>query len=193
MSVTWPVHIVAILLFLKSIFKASQEIADPVKVLMLETGESTILLLLLTLLIRPLTSLVPYKKLILYRRTLGLWSFASLTFHLLIFLVLYTELSFEIFVVEVIEHPYVIAGMISFVLLLPLAITSTKNWQRKLRVKWVKLHKLVYFAVFFGLVHIALQLREEWLSTFGYSFAFLTLMLWRVYLNRKKRKTATQH
>ncbi len=109
-------------------------------------------LLLATLAVTPLRRLSGWSALAPLRRTLGLAAFSYVCLHLLTFVVLDQFFDWHAIVEDVLERRYISAGFAGFLCLLPLAITSTRGWQRRLGLRWVKLHRLVYVAASLGVV-----------------------------------------
>jgi sulfoxide reductase heme-binding subunit YedZ len=126
---------------------------NPIQALTLRTGETGLILLVASLACTPLSIIAGWKALLTLRRPLGLWGFAYIVLHLLIFLVVDFGLDMNLIVAEISEKRYIIAGLAGFLLLLPLAITSTRGWQRRLGKNWKSLHRLVYLAVPLGVLH----------------------------------------
>ena len=106
----------------------------------------------------------------------GLFAFAYLSLHFLAFVALIVGWSPAALLVEIVDRPYITLGFVALLLLLPLAITSTSGWQRRLRQRWVKLHKLVFVAVGFGLLHLL------WLTKDGYGELSLYLLIYALAL-----------
>ena len=117
---------------------------DPAEALADQTGEWALRLLLLTLAITPLRKLTGWTQLTQYRRMIGLYAFFYASLHLLVFIAFLLNWQWRELWQELSERPYIVAGFISFVLLIPLAITSTQAWRRRLPRHWKSLHQLVY-------------------------------------------------
>jgi methionine sulfoxide reductase heme-binding subunit len=126
--------------------------ADPVEALTHGTGDWALRLLLGSLAITPLRRL-GLRVLAPFRRTLGLLSFFYACSHLLVYVLLDQGLDLGFIWEDVIEHPFVSVGFASFLCLLPLAITSTRGWIRRLGRRWIQLHRLVYVAAVAAVVH----------------------------------------
>lgn len=164
---------------------------DPAKELILESGEWALRWLLLCLSITPLRHLTGSKRLILWRRPLGLWAAAWAGGHLLMFAVLYIELSFSYLLEELAEHPYITAGFAAVMLLLPLAMTSNRAAVRRLGgERWRKLHWAVYPAALLAVIHLVWQIREEWGEAMFYSLWLGTLFGFRLWLRRRGASAA---
>jgi len=160
---------------------------DPVKPLEHEYGEIALQLLIIGLCISPLRQYAGI-NLIKFRRTFGVLAFTYVALHLAVWAVLDVQALSRV-VEDVFKRPYITVGMISFVLLLPLALTSN-NWSvRQLGPKWHKLHKLSYLAVILGGVHFIWQAKGIQLEPLVYMAVILGLLALR--LRNRKRTVAS--
>lgn len=164
--------------------------ADPAETVMLETGEWALRFLALTLLASPLRawtgSSIPFKL----RRMLGLYSFFYASVHFVAFLQFYIGWTGAALAEELAERPYVLAGFAAWLVMLPLAATSTRAMQRRLRARWVQLHKLVYVAAIAACLHLLWQARSDVGEALVYIAVFAALLAWRVRRAVKKRRGA---
>jgi sulfoxide reductase heme-binding subunit YedZ len=126
---------------------------NPIEDITLTTGIWALRFLLVSLAITPIRRLTGWQRVIQYRRMLGLFAFFYATLHLLTYVVLDQGLAFEFIIPDILKRPYITMGMIAFTLLVPLAITSTKGWIRRLGKKWQLLHRLVYLSALAACVH----------------------------------------
>src|SRR5436190_509663 len=126
---------------------------NPVEELELTTGIWAYRFLLLSLAITPLRRLSGWNTVIRFRRMLGLFAFAYATAHLLIYVVVDQGLAFRYILQDVAKRRFITAGMVAFILLVPLAITSTKGWIRRLGPRWQALHRLVYVSAAAAALH----------------------------------------
>lgn len=156
------------------------------------TGRTTLRLLLISLAITPLRRLSPRLSwLIKFRRLLGLFAFFYATLHLMTWIALYANFDPNAMAADILKRRYVTAGMAAWVLLLPLALTST-NWAiRKMGGKnWNRLHRLVYFAAIAGVIHYWWQVKSGVLTPLGVTLILAVLLLARPVLAwRQKRKS----
>lgn len=127
--------------------------ANPAETLQLETGIWTLRFLILTLAVTPLRRLTGWHRVIQYRRMLGLFAFFYGTLHFISYLALDQVFSLEGILDDVTKRPFITAGFVAFVSMIPLAVTSTKGWIRRLGRRWQVLHRLVYVAAMAGAVH----------------------------------------
>src|SRR5690554_5253378 len=126
---------------------------NPVEVVLHSMGKTNLNLLWITLAVTPVRKLTKLNWLVRLRRMLGLFSFFYLVLHVLTYAALDRGLDLASLVVDVAQRPYITAGMLGFTLLIPLAVTSTHGWQRRLGRNWTRLHRLVYPAAILGAVH----------------------------------------
>jgi sulfoxide reductase heme-binding subunit YedZ len=126
---------------------------DPVRTIILKTGITTLTLLMLSLAVTPLNKLFGWKQIIPLRKLLGLYAFLYVSLHLLTFVWLDYGLNLKFIWDGIAEQPYVVVGFTAFLLLIPLAATSTKWAMRRLGKNWKRLHKLVYLIGALGILH----------------------------------------
>lgn len=131
---------------------------EPIKELEHELGVLALQFLLASLMVTPLRRYVGI-NLLKFRRAFGLLGFGYVCLHLLTWLVLDMVFLWGQIVEDIVERPYITIGMVAFVLLLPLAFTSTKKSIRRLGRSWQKLHRLVYLIVPLGGIHFVMQER----------------------------------
>lgn len=141
--------------------------------------------LLLTLTLSPLKRSPLSINLISYRRRVGLFAFTYMLLHLLAYMTMMLGWQWQDLNDEVVKRPYMVVGVFALLLTIPLAITSTRNWQRRLGRRWKKLHYSVYLVAALSMVHILLQVRSSWTEFVVYSSALSLLLIVRL-LNRQK-------
>ena len=157
--------------------------ANPVEFLEHSTGDWAIRFLLITLTITPLRKLLDQPLFIRYRRMLGLFAFFYTSAHLLLYLTF--DLMFNIgdLVADVLKRPYITVGMAGFLMMAPLAITSTAAMVRKMGPKrWQLLHRLIYFCALAGVVHYYWLVKSDVREPLMYAGILTVLMLYRVKL-----------
>ena len=152
---------------------------DPARDVMHFTGEWSLRLLAITLCLSPLRQLGLWRYPFRFRRMLGLYAFFYATIHMTGFAQLYVGWDGAILLEELVERPYITAGFAAWVLMLPLAITSTRGWQRRLGRNWLKLHRLVYVAAIAGCLHLLWQARSDLGEALLYGAVFAVLLGWR--------------
>lgn len=164
---------------------------DPASNIALTTGYNTLLLLVITLAISPLRNLSPRLSwLIKFRRLLGLFAFFYGTVHMLTYVALYSNFDVQAMIADIEKRKFITSGVTAYLLLIPLAVTST-NWSiRKLGGKrWNRLHSLVYAAAICGVIHYWWQVKTGVLSPLKITIALAILLLTRpVLVWRRKRR-----
>lgn len=126
---------------------------NPAETLQLETGIWTLRFLIITLAITPLRRVTGWHRVIQYRRMLGLYAFFYGTLHFFTYFAFDLNFTPREALVDVAKRPFITAGFVALVAMLPLALTSTRGWIRRLGRKWQALHRLVYLAAAAGAVH----------------------------------------
>ena len=137
--------------------------------------------LVATLIITPARLLFPsLAPLVRARRLVGLWVSAYVVLHLLAYWVFVLGLDTSVLWADISEKPYAIAGAAGFMALLPLTITSTRGWMRRLGKDWKRLHRLVYVAAFAVWVHIFWQVRSDYAEAILYGGILVLLAVVRL-------------
>lgn len=160
--------------------------ADPAKDIQHFTGRMALKLLLATLLVSPLTRYLKQPLLIRTRRLLGLWCFAWACLHLTSYYLL--ELGYDhlrLLGSEIVSRPYLLLGMISWIILFALAITSFQRAQRKLGRRWQTLHNGIYLVAIFAPVHYLWSVKVLSPQPWIYALLALALLGWRYNKLRK--------
>ena len=141
--------------------------ANPIQELEQRTGRHAITLLVLSLACTPLNTVFKWPELIKRRRTLGLYAFLYATLHVLIFINLDYGLAWSLIIQTVFEKPYIVVGMIAFLLLVPLAFTSFDVWKMRLKKNWKRLHQLVYLIAPLVVLHYAWSKKGDFFALQG--------------------------
>ncbi|WP_189388898.1 sulfite oxidase heme-binding subunit YedZ [Bacterioplanes sanyensis] len=149
---------------------------EPGRAIVFFTGTWAFNLMLATLAVSPTAKHTGWRWLLLHRRMLGLFTFFYASLHLLAYSALLLEWRWMEITQEIIERPYLTLGMLAWLILLPLALTSTKGWQRRLKRRWKSLHKWSYPAAAFMAVHYLLQIRSSWFEPVLYTILVLALL-----------------
>lgn len=150
--------------------------ADPVAAVVDFLGEWGLRMLLLALLVSPLRRVTGWSWLARLRRMVGLFAFSYIALHFLAFTALIVGWDWSALLTEIVERPYVTLGFAALLLLLPLAVTSTAGWQRRLQRRWLQLHKLVFVAVGLGLLHLAWLTKDGYAELSAYTLVFAALL-----------------
>ena len=140
------------------------------------TGMLTLIFLSLTVAVTPLRRIFGINALIKVRRMLGLFAFAYGSLHLLTYIWFDRQFNLISMVQDVAKRPFILAGMTAFVLMVPLAITSTNRMVKRLGGKrWARLHRLVYFAAIAGVIHFWMLVKSD--TRLPLTFAFILFFL----------------
>jgi sulfoxide reductase heme-binding subunit YedZ len=127
--------------------------ANPIEYITRFTGSWALIILITSLAVTPSRKIFGWNALIRYRRMLGLFAFFYAVLHFLIYTVLDHFFDFQAIAKDIYKRPYVTAGFTSFVLMVPLALTSTAAMIRRLGKRWQQLHRLAYIAAAAGVLH----------------------------------------
>jgi sulfoxide reductase heme-binding subunit YedZ len=155
--------------------------ANPISEVTKETGTWTLRFLAITLAVTPLRRLTGWNALVRYRRMLGLFAFFYGTLHFLTYIWLDQFFDFPGIVKDVGKRPFITAGFSAFVLLVPLAVTSTAGWIRRLGGKrWQALHRLVYVSATLGVLHYWWLVKADVSRPFAYGAIVAALLAARL-------------
>ena len=154
--------------------------ANPVQDLTLRTGKAALWLLVLSLAATPMNTLFGFRQAIKVRRALGLYAFLYASLHVIVFFYVDYALDFALILQDVGSKRYVIVGAATFLVLLPLALTSTRGWMKRLGKNWKRLHKLVYLAGVLAVVHYAWLVKSDIREPLAFGLAVGLLLLARV-------------
>jgi sulfoxide reductase heme-binding subunit YedZ len=154
--------------------------ANPVEELTHVSGEWALRCLLLSLAVTPARQWLGWKRVAPLRRTLGLAAFAYAAAHLVVWSVIDLGLDGAAILEDLTERPYVMVGMAAFVILVALAVTSTRGWIRRLGPRWVRLHRLVYAAGGLGVLHHFWLLKADLRPAFVHAAVLAGLLAARV-------------
>lgn len=165
---------------------------NPTQTIAYATGRTTLRLLVITLAISPVRRIWPRLSwLIKFRRLLGLFAFFYATVHLLTYVGLYAGFNVPLMVSDIEKRRFITAGMAAYLLLIPLAATSTTWAIRKLGGRrWNRLHMLIYFAAALGVTHFWWQLKPGVLTPLGISVVLAVLLAARPLLAWRQRRKA---
>lgn len=165
--------------------------ANPIEFVLRSLGTWTLTLLLVTLSITPLRRLTGWNSLVRVRRMLGLFAFFYACLHFLTYAGVDQSFDLSAILADVVKHPYITVGFACFVLLIPLAVTSTNAMQRRLGGKrWQQLHRLVYFIAVGGVVHYLWLVKKDITQPVLYGLALAALL--GIRLAWRRRSLAVQ-
>lgn len=152
---------------------------NPVEALIHALGSWGLRFLLLTLCVRPAAVILHAPRLMRLRRMVGLFAFSYVLLHFLAWLVIDRALDLQSVLPDIAKRPYITVGFTALVLLIPLAVTSTDRWMRRLGRRWHALHRLVYVATLLGGLHFLWLVKADWREPALYLAIFAGLMAWR--------------
>ena len=153
---------------------------EPVKEITHHTGEWTLIFIVLTLTMTPLKIITNLSIWISFRRMLGLFVFFYATLHMLTYVIIDYRLDFDSIFKDILTKKFIFAGFTAWLLLLPLALTSSKKAVIFLKDKWKKLHKLIYIIAILGVVHFIWLVKKDLTEPLIYAVIILFLLLFRI-------------
>jgi sulfoxide reductase heme-binding subunit YedZ len=150
------------------------------------TGKAAIVILLLSLTCTPANTVFGFRRGLTVRKALGLWAFTYAALHLLVFIGLDYGFSWDlIFQDALLGKQFIIAGFAALLILIPLAITSTRYWMRRLGKNWKRLHQLVYGAGVLAVIHFLLLVKADRTEPLIFATVLAILLVLRVPRVRK--------
>ncbi len=162
--------------------------ANPVEEITLETGTWALRFLVLTLVITPLRKISGWQLLIRFRRMLGLYVFFYACLHFLTFIWFDHFFELDEMIKDVVKRPFITMGFTAFVLLIPLAVTSTNKMIKRLGGKrWQQLHRLIYIVPVFVVVHYLWKVKADIQAPVIYGVIFAILIFYRVWYRYSTR------
>jgi methionine sulfoxide reductase heme-binding subunit len=154
---------------------------NPVEFATRTTGMLTLVFLSLTVAITPLRRIFGINSLVKFRRILGLFAFFYGSLHLLTYIWFDRLWSLTGVLSDVVQRPFILVGMTAFLLMVPLAITSTNKMVKRIGGKrWAQLHRLVYLAAIAGVVHFWMLVKSDWRLPLTFGFIILFLLGYRL-------------
>ena len=177
----WPVSSLGFAIFLNNLG------ANPVEFIERHFGKWALIFLCLTLSMTPLRRITHMNQWILYRRMLGLFTFFYATVHLLCYIGLDYQFAWIDIKNDIIKHRYVLVGFLGWLLLLPLAITSSDKMIRKLKFNWKKLHRLIYLIAILGVLHFLWLVKKDITEPLIYAFIIFILFLLRLNIYKRQK------
>ena len=155
--------------------------ANPIDFITDTTGTTALVFLVLTLTITPLRRLTGWNEVIKLRRMVGLFAFFYACLHVSTWVVLDWFFDFESMVEDVVKRPFITMGMTTFVLLLPLALTSTAGMIRRLGKRWAQLHRLVYLAAITATIHFWWVVKADFREPRWFALAVTVVLAFRAW------------
>jgi methionine sulfoxide reductase heme-binding subunit len=153
---------------------------DPVARMLHDTGGWALKLLLVTLMVTPLRRITGWHLLIRFRRMLGLYAFFYASLHLSVYLFLDLGAFWSQLLTDIIKRPYITVGFTAWLLLIPLAATSTQSMMRRLGKNWQPLHRLNYVIAVLGVLHYIWLVKSDWREPAIYAVVLGALLIARL-------------
>lgn len=168
----------------------SGELVNPIEFITRSSGTWTLVFLLLTLSITPLRQLTGWAGWLAYRRMLGLYAFFYACLHLLTYVWLDQFFDWAAIGGDILQRPFITVGMLAFLLLIPLAVTSTQAMMRRLKRRWGQLHRLVYLIAVLAVVHYLWLVKKDMTEPLIYVAILAVLLAWRVVKHWQARRAS---
>lgn len=160
--------------------------ANPIEEVLHRLGWWGLVFLILSLAVTPVRRLTGWNRLVRHRRFVGLVAFGYLTAHFLSYVVLDQFFAWSYILEDIVERPFVMSGFAAWLLLIPLAVTSTRRWIRRLGRRWVNLHRLVYVAGALGVLHYYWKVKADTREPLIFAMVLLVLLLLRTPMVRSR-------
>ena len=160
---------------------------NPVETIILVEGRWTLVFLIATLAVTPIRRLTGWNRIVQLRRLLGLFAFFHACVHFLSYVGIDHFFALSIIVEDVLERRYITAGFTALVLLVPLAVTSTKGWIRRLGKRWQRLHRLAYVAAALGVLHFYWKVKADTFWPLVAAVTLAGLFAVRLYYGKRRR------
>ncbi len=155
--------------------------ANPIEFITHFTGDWTLRFLVITLAIAPLRKMLRLPQLIRFRRMFGLFAFFYVCLHFSTWIGIDKFFDWSEMMKDVVKRPFITVGFTGFVLMIPLAITSTAGWIRRLGGKrWRMLHRAIYFSAIAGVIHYYWLVKSDERKPLEYAWIVGTLLAWRI-------------
>ena len=161
---------------------------EPVDRIINHFGEWTLIFIFLTLSMTPLKKITKSLEWVKFRRMLGLFAFFYASIHMLSYVGIDYSFDFEPLIVEVLKKKFVFIGFSAWLLLIPLAITSSDKMARLLKQNWKKLHRLVYVIAIFGVLHFIWLSKTIFFKPLIFLIILIILLLFRINFNKSDSK-----
>jgi sulfoxide reductase heme-binding subunit YedZ len=154
--------------------------ANPIEFISRSTGTWTLVMLLATLCVTPLRQITGWTELVRVRRLLGLFTFFYVCLHFVNWIVVDQFFDWPAMTRDIAKRPFITVGFSGFLLMLPLALTSTDAMRRRLKRNWGLLHRLVYVVPVLGVLHYWWLVKKGVQTPLPYTVAVAVLLGWRV-------------
>lgn len=162
--------------------------SNPIQALHIRLGDWSLRFLCLTLLITPIQTIAKWRGMATYRQIFGLYSFFYASLHLLAYLLVDHALMWRMVAIDIIESPYIWFGVLAYLIIFSLAITSSKWAKKRMGKAWKKLHRFIYIAAVAAVIHYFWQLKGNLAEPLFYSMIVFLLLGFRVLVWVKNRQ-----
>jgi sulfoxide reductase heme-binding subunit YedZ len=186
-TLQWLVHVGALLPLLSLFYDAftGNLTANPIQYLTVRTGKFALIFLIISLACTPINTVFGFRQVLRVRRALGLYAFFYASIHFLIFIGLDYGLNWNLIKEAIFEKRFALVGFAAFLILLPLAITSTRTWMKRLGKNWTRLHRFVYLAGVLVIIHYVWLVKSDIRIPLLYGAVVVLLLIARIKLVRK--------
>ena len=191
----WFVHLaswVPLVWLITDFFRGNLTV-NPIQALTLRTGKYALIFLILSLACTPLNTVFGFHKALKVRRALGLYAFLYASFHFLVFIGLDYQFDPDLLLEAIFEKKYALVGFSAFIILLPLAITSTRGWMKRLGRNWTRIHRLIYLAGVLVVIHYVWLVKSDIRVPLLYGAVVLGLLAARIPPIRRSLSQIRQH
>lgn len=198
-----PVALAKVVVFLAALVPAALLVrgmltgdlgVNPAETIQLQTGRWALKFLLASLAVTPVRRLTGWNLVIQFRRMIGLFAFFYAVLHFASYWAFDLSFAFSTMVTDVIKRPFIAFGFAALMLLLPLAVTSTKGWIRRLGKRWTQLHRLVYVAAILAILHFAWKVKVFTGDPVVYAVVLTILLAFRIaWALRTRTRTRTSN
>lgn len=161
--------------------------ANPIETINRYTGDWALRILLLTLTFSPLIRITHWNNIIQYRRMFGLFAFFYVCVHLSSYIVLDQYFDFSEIIDDVFKRPFITVGFSAFILLIPLAITSTNKMVERLQYRWIQLHRIVYLIAMLAVLHFWWMVKIDTREPMIYAIILAVLLGYRLFFYIKRK------
>jgi len=162
---------------------------NPAETIQLQTGRWALKFLLISLAVTPVRRLTGWNVVIQFRRMLGLFAFFYAVLHFTAYWAFDLTFAFDTMITDVLKRPFIALGFSALMLLVPLAVTSTKGWIRRLGKRWTQLHRLVYVAAVLAVLHFAWKVKVFTGDPVIYAGVLTLLLAFRVFWAVRTRRS----
>ena len=178
----WPLYVISYQIIFNQLGP------EPVDRIINHFGEWTLIFILLTLSMTPLKKITKSVEWIKFRRMLGLFTFFYASIHMLSYVGLDYRFDFEPLINDVLKKKFIFIGFSAWLLLIPLAITSSERMVRLLKQNWKKIHRLIYIIGIFGVLHYIWLSKTIFFKPLIFLIILIILLLFRIKINRSASK-----